>query len=135
MRSRKYFLKTSCLWIDVLRVQSRKNNSENLTLFSGVFKTENLKKNKKKLSFLSFFHRFYLKNTPHPALVRSCLDTQTNAKSQKYQITMALKNFPKEMWNFFSNWLNRIHYYLNNYGNFFDHLKKLIKRCLYLLFV
>ena len=57
------------LWIDVLRVQSRKNNSENLTIFRGKFKSENFKKISKKLSFLSFFFlRFYLKNIPHPAL-------------------------------------------------------------------
>ena len=36
-------------------VQSRKNNSENLTIFMGEFITKNFKKNKKKLSFLSFF--------------------------------------------------------------------------------
>ena len=47
MRSRKHFLGTLCLWIDVLRVQSRKNNSENLTIFRGKFKTENLKKIRK----------------------------------------------------------------------------------------
>ena len=35
---------TLCLWIDVLRVQSRENNSENLILFRCEFKTENFKK-------------------------------------------------------------------------------------------
>ena len=43
----KNFLGTLCLWIGVLRVQSRKNNSENLTIFRGEFKTENFKKIRK----------------------------------------------------------------------------------------
>ena len=36
----KTFFWTLCSWIDVLRVQPRKNNSENLTRFRGGFKTE-----------------------------------------------------------------------------------------------
>ena len=47
MRSRKHFSGTLCSWIYVLRVQSRKNNSENLTIFRGEFKTENFKKIRK----------------------------------------------------------------------------------------
>ena len=44
--SKTYFC-TLRWWIDVLRVQSRENNSENLTRFRGGFKTENFKKIRK----------------------------------------------------------------------------------------
>ena len=40
MQHRKFIF---CLWINVLR----KNNSENLTIFRGEFKTENFKKIRK----------------------------------------------------------------------------------------
>ena len=65
-RRRKLFLDLMLVppawWIDVLRVPSRKNNSEKLARFRDGFKSENLKKNKKNEGF---FFRFYLKNTPN----------------------------------------------------------------------
>ena len=36
----KIFFWILCCWIDVLWVQSKKNNCENLTLFMGEFKSE-----------------------------------------------------------------------------------------------
>ena len=50
-------------WIDVLRVQSRENHSENLTRFSGGFKTENFKKLKNEVSWV-FFLDFTSKTYP-----------------------------------------------------------------------
>ena len=55
MRRRKFFFLDFTLLDRCFLVQSRKNNSENLTIFMGEFITKNFKKNKKKLSFLSFF--------------------------------------------------------------------------------
>ena len=67
MRSRKHFWGTLCLWIDVLRVQSRKNNSENLTIFRGEFKTENFKKIRKNQVSEFFFSDFPQKH-PSPSI-------------------------------------------------------------------
>ena len=64
MQRRKHIFWSLCCWIDALRVQSRKNNSENLNIFRGAFKTKNFKK----IKFSEFFFSDFTPKTPHPAL-------------------------------------------------------------------
>ena len=72
------------------------NSCKNLAVFSGSFHEFYMEIALTGSSCLSYLA---LSNLWLFDLVTSCFDTQTDAKSQKYQITK--KNFPKEVYNFF----------------------------------
>ena len=58
-------------------------------------------------------------------LIKSRLDHHTDFESQKRQITKIMEEIPKEEYKkTFDKWLERMQLYINNKGEYFEHLIK-----------